>query len=162
MNQPASKIDPRTFAHVAPLAIFMIALLPLDILKAIGFVVQDDAAAWYRTAPEQWLYPLQTVATLVMLWRVRQSISFAPHRGWLLAVVAGIVGIIFWIAPGYLYQHFGIRSESLRHLGFLPRTEGFDPSFISSHSAALYWMAVSLRFLRMVVVVAVAEEIFWR
>ena len=74
MNQPASKIDPRTFAHVAPMAIFMIALLPLDILKAIGFVVQDDAAAWYRTAPEQWLYPLQTVATLVMLWRVRQSI----------------------------------------------------------------------------------------
>ena len=44
---------------------------------------------------------------------------------------------------------------------FPPRRDGFDPEVLSS-SPALYWIALVLRFLRLVVVVPVVEEIFWR
>ena len=59
------------------------------------------------------------------------------------------VGVfIIWIAPQQL-------------VNFPPRNVRFDPSLLTNN-AANYWLPVTFRFLRLVVVVPVIEEIFWR
>jgi CAAX prenyl protease-like protein len=55
---------------------------------------------------------------------------------------------VLWIAP----QQF---------LAFPPRRSGFDPEVFAGQPA-LYWGTVIFRFLRLVVVVPLVEEIFWR
>ena len=47
-------------------------------------------------------------------------------------------------------------------LGFAPREEGFDPTVLEEGGPLLFGTGVFFRFLRMVVVVAIVEEIFWR
>jgi CAAX prenyl protease-like protein len=42
-----------------------------------------------------------------------------------------------------------------------PRTDGYNPTLLD-YNPALYWCSVSARFLRLVVVVPLIEEIFWR
>ena len=53
-----------------------------------------------------------------------------------------------WIAPQYF-------------LNFAPRPVGFDPTLLESNSAT-YWSTILFRFLRLVVVVPLVEEVFWR
>jgi CAAX prenyl protease-like protein len=53
-----------------------------------------------------------------------------------------------WIAPQEL-------------LGFAPRFDGFNPEVFSGQPAA-YWTTIAFRFLRLVVVVPLVEEVFWR
>jgi CAAX prenyl protease-like protein len=60
----------------------------------------------------------------------------------------GALVFVIWIAP----QQF---------FGFSPRLVGFDPEAVGRGST-LYWATVVLRFLRLVVVVPLVEEIFWR
>lgn len=75
----------------------------------------------------------------------------------------GLIGIAIWIAPGHAFRSLQMQpGQWLERLGFVERSEGFDPSFIREHSAFWYGAAVGFRFLRMVVVVALVEEIFWR
>ena len=47
-------------------------------------------------------------------------------------------------------------------LGFTSRTGGFDPIDAGESDSVYYWLSVGMRFVRMVVVVAFVEEIFWR
>lgn len=60
----------------------------------------------------------------------------------------GLAVFVLWIAP----QQF---------LGFGPRLTGFNPDVFAGQPA-LYWGTLVFRFLRLVVVVALLEEIFWR
>ena len=53
-----------------------------------------------------------------------------------------------WIAPQYF-------------LNFAPRIVGFDPTLLENNSAT-YWSTILFRFLRLVVVVPLVEEVFWR
>jgi CAAX prenyl protease-like protein len=46
-------------------------------------------------------------------------------------------------------------------LGTAPRTEGFDPTVFAG-SPVLYWLTVTARFARLVIIVPLLEEIFWR
>ena len=46
-------------------------------------------------------------------------------------------------------------------LNFAPRTVGFDPTLLENNSAT-YWSTILFRFLRLVVVVPLVEEVFWR
>ena len=149
-------------AHIAPLIVFMGFLVVLELLRAVGFSTDDDAAVWFRREPAQWVFPLQTVVTLGVLFFFRRQYDFRPANGLGLAVVAGFVGIVIWLAPGWIYQTYDFEPGILRYVGFAPRTDGFDPTFIRQHSALWYAVAVGFRFIRMVVVVALAEEIFWR
>ena len=58
----------KTVAHVVPLFVFLAVMLALPVLERTGFVVDNDVVyPWYRHAPEQWLYPLQTLIGLVVL-----------------------------------------------------------------------------------------------
>ena len=152
----------KTIAHVAPLGVFMGFLGLLEVLRAIGFATVEDAAVWWRRQPELWLYPLQTVVTLLVLVTSWRHYEFRPYRGIGLGVAAGVVGIALWIAPGFLFERLNMSTSSLSAFGFASRSGGFNPSLVSEHHAALYWSVIVMRFVRMVVAVPLAEEIFWR
>jgi hypothetical protein len=98
--------------------------------------------------PAYWIYPAQTaICGVLVLWFWRDYEFRAPRRVWF-AVGIGLVVFVLWITP----QQF---------LGSAPRSVGFDPEIFAKGSP-LYWMTVLLRFLRLVVVVPLVEEIFWR
>jgi CAAX protease family protein len=128
-------------AYVAPMGAF-IALLAVDaLLPRLG-------SAFLLRHPEYWVYPLQTVACAVLLWTFWRAYEFQPPLGLVIGVAVGILVFAIWIAP----QAF---------LRFPPRATGFNPEAFSNQ-AGLYWFTVLLRFLRLVVVVPLVEEIFWR
>ncbi len=122
----------------------------------------QDAQPWYVHEPRLWLYPLQTIVCLLVLAWFWKFYEFQPHSGWLRATAAGTLGIAVWIAPGFLFQSLNLAEGWWQYLGFAPRTDGFDPSFVKQHSDRWYGAVVLFRFIRMVVVVPLVEEIFWR
>jgi CAAX prenyl protease-like protein len=154
--------ESKALAHVLPLFGFMGFLLIPELLEITGFAASGDAEPWYRRWPEQWLYPVQTLTTLALLVFFWRRYQFRPIAGLALAVLMGVVGIVLWIAPGHLFRAFEMQTTPLSYLGFAPRVEGFNPSFIADESSVHYWMSIGMRFLRMVIVVPLAEEIFWR
>ena len=156
------KTNVRTLAHVAPLAVFMGFLMLPEGLSVIGFTSAEDSAVWWRRQPELWLYPLQTACTLLVLGAYWKHYEFRPFQGIGLALAAGIVGIAVWIAPGFLFARQIMLPSCLSYIGFAARTEGFNPSLVAENHVALYWLIVVTRFVRMVIAVPLAEEIFWR
>jgi CAAX prenyl protease-like protein len=140
----------------------MAFLVLLEGLRASGFSSADDTAAWWRRLPEMWVYPLQTMVTLIVLGLYWKFYEFHPIRGIGWAIIAGIVGIAVWIAPGFLFGWLSMSESPLGYLGFAPRTKGFNPSLAAPPSTVLYWLIVAVRFVRLVIVVPLAEEIFWR
>ncbi len=162
MTEPVPTTSSPTAAHVAPLAVFMGFLLLPDVLRPAGFPATDESAAWWRRQPEAWLYPAQTIATLLVLVMYRRQYQFRPVRGLGLATVAGLVGIAIWVLPGFLFEKFGMSAGLLQYLGFVSRRGEFPPFLASPDQAVWYWLTVSLRFVRLVIAVPLAEEIFWR
>jgi membrane protease YdiL (CAAX protease family) len=158
-------------AHIVPFAVFM-ALLELPKF----FKIENEELPWHTFAPEQWIYPVQTVIVALLLAFFWRRYCFAPIRGCRLASVLAVVGIACWILPSFIYQWLGVAAwpeyrisipmvvddaPVWELLGLGTRMEGFDPSFFEEH-AFWYWSAVVMRFVRMVIVVALVEEIFWR
>lgn len=128
-------------AYVAPMLLFGVLLGVNDLLKRI------DSLFWFSSS-EYWIYPAQTVLCGALLgWFWRQYELRSPSRSGYGLIIAIFV-FVLWIAP----QAF---------LGFPPRTNGFNPN-IFADQPALYWLTVALRFLRLVLVVPLMEEIFWR
>lgn len=161
-EQSTSAPPPRTLAHICPLFTFLLCLTIPDLMSVFGFDRSDLTQPWYVTAPEQWVFPLQTLLTLGVLVYFRREYDFRPVTGLLLATLIGTLGIVIWIAPGFLFRFFEMNENVLRYLGFVPRADGFNPSFIATHNWSLYCAAVAARFVRLVIVVPLAEEIFWR
>lgn len=162
-HEPAKDPARLTRAHVIPFAVFMAFMVVLQLVAAcIGWDHPD--APWWRRDPAQFIYPVQTLATLALLAHYWKNYTF--HWSWkwnLTAIVFGVAGIGFWLLPTALYDHWGLTGNPTGLLGFFgvaARKDGFDPG-VFSHPAA-WWTAVMLRFLRAVVVVALVEEIFWR
>jgi CAAX prenyl protease-like protein len=128
-------------AFTLPMAVFLTLL-------GLASMLRKPGADFWLASPEYWIYPAQTVLCgAVLAWFWRDYELGAPHRVWL-ALAIGVVVFAVWIAP----QQF---------LGFAPRLTGFDPEIFGAHSAG-YWTTVIFRFLRLVVVVPLVEEIFWR
>ena len=132
-----------------------------DIPAAIGLPL-PDTGPWYLTDPLQWLYPVQTVIYLFILFTWRKYYHFAPHQDLLYAAAVGAVGIAIWLAPGYLYRTVPLQDGWWRHFGFASRCFGFDPTAVWDAGTFQYRLVVVFRFLRLVVVVPLVEEIFWR
>lgn len=150
--------------QVIPFGIFMGFLLLLQV--AGSFLTIDlPSQPWWRRAPEQWIYPLQTLACLVVLVRWWRSYEFEWSLKWsLIGVVFGVVGIAFWILPTHLHGLLGLGDAGgwWRWLGVVERKDGFDPASLFGEGTGAYWLALVMRFVRAVVVVALVEEIFWR
>jgi CAAX prenyl protease-like protein len=155
--------EDRTLAHVVPFAAFMIFNL---IYQFVGEAIlwEHDEAPWYRHWPEQLFYPIQTVACLGVLAFFGKHYELRWSNKVWIGVMAGLVGIAFWLLPTTLYDWWGMSGEPdgffEKLTGLAPRREGFDPA-VFEHPGA-YWSALIFRFLRAVVVVALVEEIFWR
>ena len=131
----------RLLAFTLPMAVFVV------LLGITGAGNRPESVSWF-SYPAYWTYPAQTVICGGLLWWFWRDYEFQmPRKLWFaLLIGVGVFGI--WIAP----QQF---------LGFPPRSTGFNPELFAEQPG-LYWMTVVLRFLRLVVVVPLVEEIFWR
>jgi CAAX prenyl protease-like protein len=117
-------------------------------LLGLASVLRKPGAGFWLATPEYWIYPAQTLLCgALVLWFWRDYELGVPRLAWV-AVMIGVVVFAIWIAP---QQFFGVA----------PRRSGFDPEGVGGGSAG-YWATVLLRFLRLVVVVPLVEEIFWR
>lgn len=131
-------------AHVLPFVVF------LGFLALNGFI-QEVFEGWGSVvfrAPTYWVYPLQTAVCAGLLLAFWKCYTFTPLRPWPLGVVAGLAVLFLWISPQVVF-------------GLPPRTEGFDPEFFGT-TGVLYGLTVAARFARLVIVVPLLEEIFWR
>lgn len=154
--------DSATAAYVVPFVLFM-AMLPIPSWKRV--FPDNSTLPWWRSSPEHWIYPIQALACLALLWFWRKHYPIRPIRGWLLAIGTGVLGITLWLAPVASHDTFGIGGgESLlRWLGFRERLDGFDPTLFDPRSNPVaYTLTIAFRMLRLVIVVPLVEEIFWR
>lgn len=150
-------------AHVVPFAVFMGFML---VLMVLGYLIEwkHPDAPWWRQDPAQFVYPVQTLASLGFLIYYWRNYTFNWSLKWsLLGIVFGAVGIGFWLLPTTLYDLWKLDGPThgvLRLLGVAARKEGFDPGMF--HHPVAYWTSLGFRFFRAVVVVAFVEEILWR
>jgi CAAX prenyl protease-like protein len=119
-------------------------------LFALGAAVNgvfEGQAAWWVAAPQYWLFPLQTVlsAGLLIHWRGHYQPSPLRRVSW--SVCIGVLALLVWISPQLLFDK-------------APRIDGFDPGYFGPGTP--YWLHLTLRLLRAVVVVPIVEELFWR
>jgi uncharacterized protein len=139
-EQPRSDTR-KLLAFTLPMAVFV------TLLAITGAGNWPETASWLAF-PAYWTYSAQTaVCGGLILWFWRDYELRRPHQVWF-AVLIGLIVFAIWIAP----QQF---------FGFGPRLAGFDPE-IFGKATPLYWAIVLMRFLRLVVVVPLVEEIFWR
>lgn len=143
-SSPASEKSALT-AYIAPFIVFMAGLA---LVSAVQTFAPAEGAPLWLSEPKYWVYPLQAVvcgALLAWFWK-----HYEWGKRWHVAtgVVVGAIVLALWISPQWI---FGAAS---RNDGFNPDTFANDP--------ALWWSTVALRFLRLVVVVPLLEEIFWR
>jgi len=131
----------KLLAHALPMFVFVGLLGVCGLLKSAG-------GSFWLAAPEFWIYPLQTLVCAALLIFFWQEYEFHPLRRPLFAICAALLVFLLWIAP----QQF---------LHFPPRLVGFNPDALASNPAA-YWATMAGRFLRLVIVVPLVEEIFWR
>lgn len=128
-------------AWVLPMAVF------LGLLAVAGLLKNPGGSIWL-SAPEYWIYPLQTVTCGLLLVYFWNDYEFRAPARVLITLGIGLFVFALWIAP----QQF---------LGFAPRLSGFDPG-VFRDQPGLFWGTVGARFVRLVVVVPLVEEIFWR
>ena len=140
---PARSESKSLIAHVAPFALFM---LGLALVQGVSKFAAPGSPLWL-THPEYWVYPLQTLVcalALVVFWK---NYDFGAGPGWM-APGLGLIVFALWVSPQGIFHQ-------------APRLDGFDPTVFEG-DPALYWCTVIARFLRLVVVVPLLEEIFWR
>ncbi len=134
--------------YVLPFALFMGFLALRDALRWVADTMIGETAPWWLSQPEHWIYPVQTlVCGVAVVWFWRRY-SFGGLARWPLAVAAGLLIFVLWIAPQEWF-------------GQPPRLDGFDPAAVAT-TPLLQGLGVVARMLRLVVVVAFVEEIFWR
>ncbi len=129
------------YAYASPMLLFILLL-------GLGSALKTPGAATWRAAPEFWIYPLQTLLCAALLFYFWRDYEFHPLRRPLFTLGIALFVFVLWIAP----QQF---------FGAAPRVVGFNPDALAPQPA-LYWATLLLRFLRLVVVVPLVEEIFWR
>ena len=135
---------PHERAYIGPFFLFLAFLLFADLVGKLDAFFGH----WALVSPKYWVFPVQSVVCAIMLWKWRGLITLGPLRGLALAAVAGGISLVVWIAPQVW-------------LGAEPRLVGFDPAFFGKDGAP-YWLNVVARMARMVIIVPLVEEIFWR
>ena len=94
------------------------------------------------------LFPVQTVVCAAALaWFWREYRLRMPWKTWLAAAIGALV-FVLWVSPQAVFHN-------------LARQNGFDPGIFAGQPG-LYWGELAMRFARLVLVVPVLEEIFWR
>lgn len=129
-------------AYVLPMVVFLLWLGPIPMLEKLG------GDSFWLQAPEHWVYPLQTICCAgLLLWFWREYEFHRVARVLFTIAVAAFV-FVLWISP---QEYFGSSA----------RTDGFNPEVFAAGSSA-YWASLAFRFLRLVIIVPLVEEVFWR
>jgi hypothetical protein len=131
-------------AYLAPFLGFLVALALSAAVQHFG----DGRAWWVLSQPNYWVYPLQIVLCGGLLFRFWPHYDLHLPQKPVVTTVIGVLALLIWIAP----QEW---------LGAPPRTDGFDPEFFGA-TGWPYVVNLGLRFLRLVVIVPLVEELFWR
>ena len=137
------KIRHDLLAYALPFLLFMAGLMAVSAARVLGLTSFGGIAL----DPVYWIYPVQTAVcagTLLWFWR-SYDFSNATAGKLLIAVVTGLVIFGLWVAPQELFHR--------PH-----RFDGFDPGMVPGLTP---WMLLA-RFARLVLVVPLVEEIFWR
>ena len=124
-------------AYCLPFVVFLVFLTLVHLLEQAGF-----------SNSQYLVFPLQTLVCGGLLAAGWRHYRFSMPSGVGLALATGVLVFAVWVAPQAV-------------LGRAPRLEGFDPGVFALGSP-LYWGTVGMRFLRLVVIVPLLEEIFWR
>ncbi len=122
-------------------------MLGLAAVSGIKYLA-PESEIFALAEPKYWVFPLQSIlcaAALLFYWK---DYEFGSQRALPIALGVGVLIFVLWIAP-----------EAF--LGFPDRFDGFNPMVFET-SPGLYWGTVVARFFRLVVVVPLVEEIFWR
>lgn len=135
---------PALAAHVVPFALFMLGLALVPAVQRMA----GPSETLLLAKPAYWIYPLQSLVCTVALAIFWKRYDFGPRRPIPLAVGVGIAVFVLWVSPQLVF-------------GQPPRLVGFDPSTFASQPT-VYAATLTARFLRLVLVVPLIEEIFWR
>ena len=158
------------WAHIAPFAVFMLIMAVPDLFTFIGQVPEAamldtdvngaNGSVWAHR--QLWLYPLQTVVCLALLIFYRRCYPWNSTSGIGVGLLAGVLGIAVWILPSFLFQRFQIVFPLSEMFGLVDRSEGFNAvAAVSDQPLAAFWFWTT-RLLRLIVVVPIMEEVFWR
>lgn len=139
-----SAVRPDRAAYLAPFVVFLAFLFLSEAVTKIG----DGYAHWAFSQPRYWIFPLQTFVCAALLWSLRKRIELRPLAGFGFATVIGLLALGIWISPQAVF-------------GYPLRTDGFRPDFFAA-TGWPYWINLTLRLLRMAVIVPFVEELFWR
>lgn len=133
------------WAFIAPFAVFMGLLSCIPFFD--GIIRMHD---WNLPASSQYVvFPLQTMVCGALLWWFWPCYKLKPVVGWVFTVTIALLVLLLWVSPQAFF-------------GFPPRVEeGFDPTIFAGNPS-VYYATIALRFLRLVVIVPLLEEIFWR
>lgn len=131
-------------AYVGPLFGFLAVMLPG---LFVGWLFRGHSF-WMAAEPRYWVCPLQALVGGILLIRWWPEYKLRrPARAWF-AILIGVIALILWVAP----QEF---------LGVAARRDGFDPGYFGTEGWP-YAVNTGLRFVRLVIIVPLVEEIFWR
>jgi len=122
-------------------------VLFLALLGLCQFLTSCGQIFFLRHA-EFWIYPAQTILCGALLLWFRRCYQFHRLKNVVFTLFIAVAVFGIWIAPQYF-------------LNFAPRNVGFDPTLLENNSAT-YWSTILFCFLRLVVVVPLVEEVFWR
>lgn len=126
---------------------FLVFLLFLLLRSPFDWIFKGHGSLWVAE-PQYWIFPLQTVVCGILVARFWRAYGFQPPRKLLGTFLVAILVLAIWVSPQEIFR-------------VAPRTEGFDPSVFAGNPA-LYWGNLLFRFVRLVVVVPLVEEVFWR
>jgi CAAX prenyl protease-like protein len=130
-------------AYTAPFILFMAGLAAVSAAESAGI----KTFAGVPLSPMYWIYPIQTaVCAGALLWfRAHYDFSGTSALKLLIGLAVGLLVCGIWVAPQELFHQAS-------------RKEGFDPGIVPGLTP---WM-LAARFTRLVIVVPLVEEIFWR
>ena len=146
MNSESTRnaIKSPIFAYAAPFGVFLLFLFLAQMLEK---VVPTTDNVWLAR-PAYLIYPLQTIVCGALLLYVWRKIEFRGIAYLSVIFAVGFFVFAMWTSP----QYFGWAA---------PRREGFNPDVFPAGSAS-YWFTVIMRFVRLVIIVPLVEELFWR
>ena len=144
-----SDSSPAERAFFAPLIVFLGVMMFSQFLGGVF----DGRAFWVFSKPQYWMHPAQVLICGALLAAWWKYYEWRPPQRVIFTVFIGVLTLVLWVSPlAYAVEHFFPKQA---------RTPGFDPAFFGEDGWP-YYLNLGNRFVRMVVIVPLVEEIFWR
>ena len=130
--------------YTAPFVVFLLLLLLCQTIADIS----KGNAHFFLADPKYWIFPLQTLVCSLLLVRYWRLYDLKMPIGTGFTLCMATLVLMVWISPQEVF-------------GATRRFDGFDPT-IFGRGTLPYYGNLALRFTRLVVLVPLIEEIFWR